>query len=100
MPHTLKVNELPKHTHNIPGYWYGGEGSGYYLVGADQNNLFAIYNLNEKQKTIYFQLSENPDRTGPRLYRRFELGHGNGSPTTETGNNESLSFNLNKQIFF
>ena len=85
LPHTLKVNELPTHTHSMPGYWYGGVGSSYTFLALDTYDLRLSWNdgtAHPDQIKV-----NNADKVA--RYRAFSLGGGGeGDPTTETGNNE------------
>ena len=105
LPHTLKVNELPSHTHNIPGYYYQDEKSGYYLLNAANGEFEMVAQVkNASGGTFYHIISNSNDFNGisaVKNYRAFMLGTStSGSPTTEKGNNESQKkSNLIKSLF-
>ena len=89
LPHTLEVNELPSHSHNMPGYQYGDVGTAYFY--------FTVSSVGEIKGRWIDDITGNGDHyvllnktaDGTKRYRIWYLG-GAGSPTTESGNNESL----------
>ena len=93
-PHTLKVNELPKHSHIIPGYnWWSVGTSRFHIStgeGAANNKVGMVYN-NSSNIEILGEVDDN----APKVYRAFRLGVvSDESPTTNQGNNESPKNNL------
>ena len=83
LPHTLKVNELPTHSHNMPGYSYGEENSAYRILVMERSNFSLFYDGT-------YELISASQADGIKRYREWNLGkNGVGKPTTITGNNES-----------
>ena len=87
LPHTLKVNELPKHSHNMPGYDYGNLGnSDFFLETGNGAFLAAYFDESEWHRKYMFEGFVN---SAGKKYRSFRLGFSNNGTTTSTGNNES-----------
>ena len=88
--HTLQVNELPKHSHEIPGYWYGDVGTSCLLFQSNNTEINARVTT-ENGDNNYIHLAVEYDTKYQLLYIIFYLGINDvGSPTSEVGNNESL----------
>ena len=92
-PHTLKVNELPSHSHNTPGIEYKEIGTskmylqftnGFFQMLGYSNNDSNWKSLVISDATVSSWYSGLDNR-----YRSMNVGGRNdGSPTTEKGNNE------------
>ena len=87
LPHTLKVNELPKHNHGIPGYNYGETNSGSYKLNLDSSGILRLYDLNWSRAWGSDNSALTESLGG---HRSWTLGINGSTPTTEQGNNESL----------
>ena len=42
VPHEITVNELPSHSHDMTGYWYGDVGSAYTFLVSNSNGEFIL----------------------------------------------------------
>ena len=91
-PHTLKVNELPSHSHRIPGYSYGEENSNYWVFESSNSGELreSYYNGRDWRRIAVFDTNTADNA---KRYRTWSLGNNNlySSETAETGNNESHS---------
>ena len=93
---SIVTNELPSHSHDMPGYGYtdaaAGNKSSLYL-GANQTYLFYTDNGGSWHNTNIVQQSNVPSsaRDTWTIYLGRKMDH---YPTTPTGNNESHSHNL------
>ena len=89
-PHTLKVNELPKHTHEMIGYSYNSSNTAYYTFGTWNYNgglVMSYYNGVD----YHFHDVDRYQGDSIKRYRGFSLGDENGYDTGVAGNNESKS---------
>ena len=101
--HTLKVNELPSHSHRIPGYEYGAENSGYIQLILDYQADLTIYGTRKvendfvKIQTLFDGSISNYSKNN----RVINLGtNTQGSGSEWIGNNEHSHKNFKNMIYF
>ena len=71
----------------MPGYYYGGGESGYYRLQSSATHKTMTVDFDAGGP--YYIVSKSSDESVIKKYRSFMIGAGGeGSPTTETGNNE------------
>ena len=104
LPHTLKVNELPSHSHRIPGYWYGDLGSS--ASSLDNEPSGQIRSASRRVNGDWYNRTildpvENIE-SFRKIYREFTLGvvDDSASLTQNSGNNESIVLNYIKNNNF
>ena len=96
-PHTLKVNELPTHNHGMTGLALSSPNTSFFVLTTalwDGTALLGWGDFTEGGAFTH-QIANYNDRNLKKNNRGWTLGVNDyGSPTTETGNNESHSHQM------
>ena len=74
----------------MPGYTYGGINTSRFRLVGEGNNLYTMHVIDGSEMRRFVSFTSDLSGNSELVYRYFILGRNDdGSPTTNTGNNES-----------